>query len=500
MCNTINGICYLFVIIQLITFFSTFSVVQSLVFTETTLSMPVKTQSMTKGGLQNTIDPVPPPSTCLTCPNAITSTPKSTVLTDSTDLLLELPELSKRSTLSLSSSEFDSSTNSSLDKDEFENFEFQNFKLSSGTLLSTHNFQLRAQFVTMESDCQDTKLLGDQKESSSTNDEILNMLTAISSRMVAGHQDLQNQLIRNNLKLETNCNGSVKKMLNYVRIYAKNLDLFYLMVLLRILLKFFPMLLCLHLQFLLQVLHNQLLVHLKIFKLKMLSVLNDTFSKLSSVISDTSTILQDTKQALNDSKLSDSKMDWIKFAGDHKKFRSWFLAIMAQLSIAPWSELYDPDTNSVVSSTNNDTLNGKLYAKVIGSLDGPALQHMISRPHLRGNGILLLRELHQMYKPKNVPEVIVAKTAEFWGTTKYHSHETVDDYYNRFQELLEDLSDADESISKKSAIQHFIFTLGPEFEPLQHNYHLGSILRNEKPRIGPLSWYFVGTSITLSIR
>jgi flagellar biosynthesis/type III secretory pathway chaperone len=111
----------------------------------------------------------------------------------------------------------------------------------------------------------------------------------------------------------------------------------------------------------------------------MLSVLNDTFSKLSSVISDTTTILQDTKQALNDSKLSDSKMDWIKFAGDHKKFRSWFLAIMAQLSIAQWRELYDPDTNSVVSSTNNDTLNGKLYAKVIGSLDGPALQHMISR-------------------------------------------------------------------------------------------------------------------------
>jgi hypothetical protein len=183
-------------------------------------------------------------------------------------LLLELLELSKRSTLSLSSLEFNSSTNSSLDKDEFENFEFQNFKLSSGTLQSTHNFQPRAQFVTMESDCQDTKLLGDRKESSSTNDEILNMLTAISSRMVAGHQDLQNQLIRNNLKLETNCNGSVKKMLNYVRIYAKNLDLFYLMVLLRILLKFFPMLLCLHLQFLLQVLHNQLLVHLKIFKLR----------------------------------------------------------------------------------------------------------------------------------------------------------------------------------------------------------------------------------------
>ncbi len=90
-----------------------------------------------------------------------------------------------------------------------------------------------------------------------------------------------------------------------------------------------------------------------------------------------------------------------------------------------------------------------------------------------------------MYKPKNVLEVIAAKTAEFWGTTKRHFHETVDDYYNCFQELLEDLSDADESISKKSAIRHFIFTLGPEFDPLQHNYRLGSISEEWKTQDWP---------------
>jgi hypothetical protein len=49
----------------------------------------------------------------------------------------------------------------------------------------------------MKSDCQ-------ENETPSPYNEILKMLTAISSCMVAGHQDLQNQLTRNDLKkLET---------------------------------------------------------------------------------------------------------------------------------------------------------------------------------------------------------------------------------------------------------------------------------------------------------
>jgi len=54
------------------------------------------------------------------------------------------------------------------------------------------------------------------------------------------------------------------------------------------------------------------------------------------------------------------------------------------------------------------------------------------------------------------------------------SHESVDTYYNRFQELLEDLSEA-EVISTKIAIRHFIFTLGSDFETIQNNYRLGNL-------------------------
>ncbi len=69
---------------------------------------------------------------------------------------------------------------------------------------------------------------------------------------------------------------------------------------------------------------------------------------------------------------------------------------------------------------------------------------MVARKHISANGILLLRELQQINRPKNVPEMIAAKTGEFWSQTKWLSHESVDTYYNIFQELLDDLSEADD--------------------------------------------------------
>jgi len=91
-----------------------------------------------------------------------------------------------------------------------------------------------------------------------------------------------------------------------------------------------------------------------------------------------------------------------------------------------------------------------------------------------------------MYKPKNVPEVIAAKTVEFWGNTKRLSSESVDDYYNRFQELLEELSEAEEPISTKSAIRHFIYTLGAEFEPLQTWFYF---FRMANPRLADITGF-----------
>lgn len=86
---------------------------------------------------------------------------------------------------------------------------------------------------------------------------------------------------------------------------------------------------------------------------------------------------------------------------------------MAQLSLSPWQELYDSTLNDIISVTSNMTQNGKLYAKLLVSLEGSALQSIVSHKHLCANSLLLLQELTQIYKPKNVPEVTAAKTSKF---------------------------------------------------------------------------------------
>jgi hypothetical protein len=202
-----------------------------------------------------------------------------------------------------------------------------------------------------------------------------------------------------------------------------------------------------------------------------------SFSKFSDVLSANQVTLAKLSTALMDK--SDSKTEWTEFSGDHKKFHGWYLAIMAQISLSPWTEFYDATMNDIVSVMMNNTLNGKLYSKLLFALDGNALKSFVSRKHLQANSLLLLRELVQTYKPKNVPEVITFKTSEFWSNTKRFPTESVDDYYNRFHDLLEDLEEADEPIFTRSAIRHFIFTLGPEFETIQNNFHLDNL---------PLKW------------
>ncbi len=192
---------------------------------------------------------------------------------------------------------------------------------------------------------------------------------------------------------------------------------------------------------------------------QLLMMLTESFSKLSTALSEK----------------SDSKSDWPKFSGDGKKFRSWYLAVMAQVSLPPWSEFYDSSRNDVILTTSNTVLNGKLYSKILLALEGMALQSAVSKKYLRANGLALLRDLVQTYRPKNVPEVIALKTGEFWSATKHNPDESIDTYFNRFHELLDDLSEAEEPIPLKSAIRHFIFTLGTDFAAIQNNYRIGRL-------------------------
>jgi len=119
--------------------------------------------------------------------------------------------------------------------------------------------------------------------------------------------------------------------------------------------------------------------------------MTESFSKLSTAFSEGK---------------NETKSEWPKFSRDRKKFCSWYLGIMMQISPPPWLDLYDSSKHDIITSTGNSTLNGKLYSKIILALEGQAYKNFLSCKHLCANGILLLQELVQTYKPRNVPEII----------------------------------------------------------------------------------------------
>jgi hypothetical protein len=131
---------------------------------------------------------------------------------------------------------------------------------------------------------------------------------------------------------------------------------------------------------------------------QILLLLTDTFSKLSTALTD---------------KSDSNKSDWPKFSGDHKKFRGWYLSIMAQLSLPPWWEFYDPSKNDIILSTTNSVLNGKLYSKLLLSLEGIALQSTVAKKHLWANGLYLLQVLVQTYKRKMSRKLSLPRRVNF---------------------------------------------------------------------------------------
>jgi len=349
------------------------------------------------------------------------------------------------------------------------NLKFQNFKISACTpvAFSCHNLESH-NHSRMESDCKEITPLvvtsGDGGTSSQ--DTIMHMLSLLSDRMMSSIQDMQHQLVKMELKFSTALEKNLEDNENFKRDIRTEIQQF----------RSNPIAS--------STLSNSSAPNLvdsspvlsgltspsvplvpsaaldpQHFHNRMMSMLTATVSKLSTIVGET--------------KSNDSKSDWPKFSGDIKKFKHWCLAIVAQLSLAPWKEFYDSNTNTLLKMTTNTSLNEKLYAKLLLSLEGQVFQDMVSRKHLRGDGLRMLTELSQTYRPSQVPEVMAAKTVEFWSTPKHLPHETVDAYYNRFQAVLDDLEEAGEPTPIHSATRQFIFTLGSDFLPIQNNHRIG---------------------------
>jgi hypothetical protein len=425
---------------------------------------------MMKRGLQ------PPPGSVglLTCPTCctdgtITNTPKPS-LPWSLSSNASIPDLIDQCNLSSSSSESNQTSVLLSNDDKFEISEFQNFEIPDSSIIAitNHNFD-SGQFFKMESDCEDKKppTIGNDGSDTSNQDNIMTMLSMISDRMMSSIQDMQRQLVQTDLKFSTALEKITEENDRFKQEIRNEVQLLHqpasntstsvtnsVNPTLNI-----------------SSTHSPPSVPTSVasqpvstvdpqdLQTQMMALLTTTFSKLTTVMAE--------------NKSTETKSDWPKFGGDTKKFKHWYLAIVAQLSLTPWKEFYDSSTNSILPVTTNTTLNEKLYAKLLLCLEGQVFQDMISRKHLRGNGLLLLSELSQTYRPSHVPEVTAAKTVEFWSTLKRLPYESVDAFYNRFQALLDDLEDAGEPIPVQSAIRQFLFTLGPDFAPIQNNHRIG---------------------------
>jgi hypothetical protein len=370
------------------------------------LNMPVQTWSMKQKEIQSTV------LSSTIFPTCLIASDSSNILTLSAlhEPTTLLPDFVNRflSQSILSVVDDSSSTGVATSSFQFEKIPFQNLKSSSPSVHHnfSHNLEL-PDLPTMESDCEDMITPSIPADTSQANNEIMTMLSAISNQMMSNLQNFRDQLICMDEKLAQQLQRAVQDHESFKQeIHAKILALGISSNMhlsstpspaMNISSSVIPPIVTS-----VTVLQNPSFISNSTsqldFQAQMMVMLNDTFSKLSTT--------------LVENKSQESKLEWPKFLGDSKKFRFWYLAIMAQVSLPPWAELYDSVANTVVSSTQNTILNGKLYAKLLVSLESQAFQHMMSRKHLRANGILLLKELQQMYKPRNVPKIIVAKTGE----------------------------------------------------------------------------------------
>jgi hypothetical protein len=74
----------------------------------------------------------------------------------------------------------------------------------------------------MDPDCDDNKIASVKMDNGQTNqDDIMNMLSLISPKMMDTIQDLQNQLTQNELKLTLELNEFWQKMKHFAKVFSQ---------------------------------------------------------------------------------------------------------------------------------------------------------------------------------------------------------------------------------------------------------------------------------------
>jgi len=287
-------------------------------FSHDCIRMPVLTRSMMKRGLQ----PAPGSVGILTCPTCYTDGKINSFSIIAFPPLLpslsSVPELIDQCNISLSSSESDDSSILSSDED-FEILTFKNFKISVSPP-GDHSCHISSlsQASKMESDCVENSTPSIKVDGGSSNqDNIMQMLNIISTKIMDTIKDLRHQLLQNDLKYTAELQKLSQENETFQQKILADMQRS-------------------NLGSVTGPVSTQVLFHnltsptavsptitssglsstsspdssSQDFQQQMMTMLNATFTKLTTV--------------MTESKAIDSKSDWPKFAGDMKKFKHWY--------------------------------------------------------------------------------------------------------------------------------------------------------------------------------
>jgi len=242
---------------------------------------------------------------------------------------------------------------------KFQNSEFSNDTVTSSGI-SCHNFSI-SNFITMEADCKDSGFSNTTSSSCKDMAGIRELFTLLLTQITSQNQSIKEQIMHNDLKFTQEFQQVVDAHMDFKQEVCEELDELRLLLSKHQSASYTSDLLTSS-----SVMNNPVTPGYSSNTFRspktvsysqdnqvasqgssssnipdmhnIMLMLTDSFTKLSTVLTD---------------KTSESKSEWPKFSGDVKKFRSWYLAILAQISLPPWQELYDPILHDVVSSSTN---------------------------------------------------------------------------------------------------------------------------------------------------
>ena len=153
-------------------------------------------------------------------------------------------------------------------------------------------------------------------------------------------------------------------------------------------------------------------------------------------------------------------------------FDAWYLKVLSILASPKWGSMYDPSLQDVgPPGSVSLSLDQSLYSKLINCLSGNALNLMMAKEHLRGQGLLFLQTLKDTFSP-SLTEFEVLSLEQSFARPLRGKDETIHAFAARCIKTQKTLEKYNIYSSPERMRLKFINGLGPTFSTIQTNLSL----------------------------